>query len=437
MKSNLSILIFFCLSIFTYLSTNASCSSIIITEINDTIDQGTVEIVKESLNLAKIEEAQGIILLINTPGGGLEETFKIATLINMSEIPFIGYVYPTGSAAWSAGTFILMSTHISVMGNHTIIGSCQPVEISLTGSRLINDSKRINALATWIETRAEMNDRNGSISRKFVTENLNLNETEALKFGVIDYTASSIDHLINVINGTVVSTNKGEITIRLMGVNKIRYSPSLKIIIIKFFSNPIISGLLFFVGIFAIIFGISSPGFGAEIFGIIAIMLFLLGSGFSVPILSIIFIIMGFLLLISEIYIIPGFGIIGIGGIICLIIGLIFLVPSHSIGWAISMNWINNVILIMLTAAIIISIFFIFLVYKILRIRKKKSVVGSFIGQTGKTIDKVEPNKISYIRFKGELWQAISEQEIDKNTKVIIIDKDDTLLKVKQKEGKN
>ncbi len=196
MKLKFFLIFLFLISISLSFGVTSQSSNIIVVEITDTIDQSTVEILKESIQLAKNENSQAIILLLDTPGGGLKETFEIAEMINNSDIPVVGYVYPTGSAAWSAGTFILISTHVAAMSDYTIIGSCQPVEISIEGTHLINDSKTINALTKWIETRAEMYNRNQTIVSRFITENLNLNETSALEYGVIEYKSSSIELLI-------------------------------------------------------------------------------------------------------------------------------------------------------------------------------------------------------------------------------------------------
>jgi membrane-bound serine protease (ClpP class) len=189
------------------------------------------------------------------------------------------------------------------------------------------------------------------------------------------------------------------------------------------------------LGIFALIFGISSPGFGAEIFGVIAILISLIGSGFAISEISIIFIIIGCLLLIIEIFATPGFGVIGIGGIICLVLGFIFLIPTYSTReWVISMNWINELITIILAAGILIAIFFGFLLYKILQIRKKKKAIGVFIGETATSIDKIYPGKPGYVRFKGEYWQAKSDMIIEPNKNVVIIKKEGSILIVKAKE---
>ena len=435
MKLKLSLIFPLFIFIFLSFSTIAQSSNVLVVEITDTIDQSTVEILKESMQQARNENSRAIILLLDTPGGGLQQTFEIADIINKSEIPIIGYVYPTGSAAWSAGTFILMSTHIAAMADHTIIGSCQPVEITLEGTKLVNDSKRINALVSWIETRAEMRNRSKTAAAKFITENLNLNATAALESQVIEYVSSSIDQLLQDINGSLVPTSKGIVVLNTANAKQIRYSPSLGILIMKFISNPILTSLLLMLGIFALIFGISSPGFGAEVFGVIAILLSLIGSGFAISTLSIIFIIIGCLLLIIEIFATPGFGVIGIGGIILLLIGAIFLIPSYSTTeWVISMDWINDAILVLVAVAVIVAIFFVFLLYKVIKIRTKKAAVGTFIGEKAKTIDRITPDKPGYVRFKGELWKAKSDITIEPNTKVIIVEKDESTLKVKPKE---
>jgi len=429
---------FFILLIILFFSITCKASensNVLLVEINGTIDRSTVEILKESMQQANNENSEAIVLLLNTPGGGLQETFEIAEMINKSEIPVVGYVYPTGSAAWSAGTMILISTHIAAMSDYTVIGSAQPVEITLEGTKLVNDSKTINALVKWIETRAELYGRNQSIVGKFITENLDLNATLAKEYGVIEFVSSSIEQLLLEINGTKVTTAKGEITIDTINARQIKYSPSFGIILMEFFSNPILSSLLLMIGIFALIIGISTPGFGAEVFGIIAILLSIVGSGFAISTLSIIFLIIGFILLIIEIFVTPGFGVIGIGGIITLLVGAIFLIPSYSTNeWVINMDWINDAIILLVVVVIFIAIFFSFLLYKIIQAKKRKAAIGTFIGEEAKTIDRITPDKPGYVRFKGEYWQATSDMTIETNSKVIIVGKDESTLKVKLKE---
>jgi membrane-bound serine protease (ClpP class) len=322
------------------------------------------------------------------------------------------------------------------MSDYTIIGSCQPVEVTATGTRLINDSKTINALTKWIETRAEMYNRNASVASEFVTKNLNLNESKALEYGVIEYVSSSSNELLENIDGVIVVTAAGNVTLNTLNVKQINYLPSIKIVLMEFFSNPILVSILFMLGIFALIFGISSPGFGAEAFGVIAILLSLVGSGFSISVLSIIFIVVGILLFVIEIYLLPGFGVVGIVGIISLLIGSIFLIPSYpNREWLITMDWIQDALIVVIAIVVLLAIFFMFLLYKILQIIKKKKATNVFIGQRAVTSDKITPENPGYVKFKGEYWKATSDETIEENTKVIIIDRDESTLKVKPKDS--
>jgi len=429
------LIFFFFLLLFLSSSVSAQTSSVVLVEITDTIDQSTVEVITDSLKQAETSNAQAVILLLNTPGGGLDQTFEIAEIIKQSDIPVIGYVYPSGATAWSAGTFILLSTPLAAMADHTIIGSCQPIETSLEGTRFINDSKIINALVEWLQERAVMYGRNETLAKLFITQNRNVNATVAKNSNVIEIVASSVDQLLNDIDGRNVTTATGTITLNTRDAEQVRYSPSLKIQILKLISNPILSSLLLMLGIFALLIGISTPGYGAEVFGVIAILLSLIGSGFSISSLSIIFIIIGCLLLAVEIFVTPGFGAVGIGGIICLVIGSIFLIPSYPTrNWLISGEYMTDAIIIMLLVIVLFALFFAFLLYKVLQIRKKKSSVGKFAGEKAVAIERITPEKPGFVRYKGEYWQAKSEVVIETNTKVLIIEKDETMLIVKPLE---
>lgn len=423
---------FFFIILFLSISASAQSSSVLLVEITGTIDQATVEILSDSLKQAESLDAKAVVLLLNTPGGGLDQTFEIAAKIKQSAIPIIGYVAPSGATAWSAGTFILLSTPLAAMANHTIIGSCQPIETTLEGTRFINDSKIINALVEWLQERATMYDRNATLAGLFITKNKNVNATVAKESNIIEVVAPSVDQLLDDIDGRSITTASGLVNLETKDAEQIRYSPSIQIQLLKLISNPILASLLLMLGLFSLLIGISSPGYGAEVFGVIAILLSLIGSGFTISTLSIIFIIIGCLLLAIEIFLIPGFGVVGVGGILCLVIGSIFLIPSYPTRkWLISGEYMTDALIVMLVVIVLFAVFFAFLLYKILQIRKKKSVLGKFSGEQAVTIERITPEKTGFVRYKGEYWQAKSDTIIETNTKVIIVDKDETTLIVK------
>jgi len=420
----------FILFLFSSFLAQAESKTVLVAEIDGPITQATVELVEESIDYAESRGLDALIFTIDTPGGGLDETHKIVELIEQSNVPIIGYVYPTGATAWSAGTFVLLSTDIAVMKNHTVIGSCQPVEMTMTGSRPINESKYINALTEWIRSIAAENGRNASIAERFITENLNLNASNALKYNVIEFISPSIDTLLRQINGTHV---KGKI-LATKDAKIEYYSPSPAFHLVSVLSNPALSSILLIIAIFSIIFGIHTPGHGAEVFGVIALILALIGMGFSVPVISAFFLIVGFVLIMIEIFITPGFGFIGTGGIIAILLGSILLVPSYSnMRWLISSEYQNILLLFAIVPTILIAAFFVFALYKVMIIRGKKPVLNRFVGEKAETLDEITPTKTGYVRYRGEYWLAKSaEGRIPARKKVIIEKKEGPILIVKE-----
>jgi membrane-bound serine protease (ClpP class) len=182
-----------------------------------------------------------------------------------------------------------------------------------------------------------------------------------------------------------------------------------------------------------LILGISTPGYGAEVFGVIAICLGLMGMGFDIAPMAIAFLIIGSILLLMEIFVTPGFGVLGIGGIICLVIGSIFLIPSYPTGWMISREYQRTLTVCLLTPTLIVAGFFGFALSKVIAIRKKKPVIGELIGEEAVAVDELKPGKTGFVRYRGEYWEAIADEEIKPNEKVLIIEKDGATLIVKKK----
>jgi membrane-bound serine protease (ClpP class) len=409
-------------------------SSILVTKIDSAITPATAENIDEAIKAGDRLNVQAIVILLNTPGGQLDATFKIIEFIEASEIPVISFVYPSGAKAWSAGTFILLSSHVAAMAPHTIIGSAQPVSYSpIEGSKPIEDAKIINSLSAFIVERARMHGRNETCARLFVEENLNLNNDDALRFKAIDIESSNIDVLFEKLDGAKVKTVYGESTLTSKSASYIEHTPSLKVTFLTFISDPILAFLLFSIGLYAIIFGLASPGYGAEVFGAIAIIIGLIGLGFSINFASILLIGLGMVLMIVEAYS-PGFGLFGGAGLLCLIIGSLFIIPFEGAKWLISLEWYNYFISIVLGIAVILGAFTLFMVYKILQTRRRKPVIGKLIGEIVEAIDEINSNKVGYVRYKGEYWKAKSEEGLEPGMKAIIKNKEGPILVVEPKK---
>ncbi|HID05258.1 MAG TPA: hypothetical protein EYP20_05580, partial [Aigarchaeota archaeon] len=94
-------------------------------ELSGYVSPATVDYVEESLRRAG--EYSAVLITIDTFGGLGDSMFKIIDAILDSPVPVIGFVYPAGRQALSAGTYILLATDYAAMAPHTIIGSAQPV----------------------------------------------------------------------------------------------------------------------------------------------------------------------------------------------------------------------------------------------------------------------------------------------------------------------
>ncbi|MBN1133535.1 MAG: nodulation protein NfeD [Methanosarcinaceae archaeon] len=417
--------------IFILLSTSSASASseqkVLVLEISDSITPVTDDIVEDALSVVVEEDFSVLLITLNTPGGGLDETLKIIELIEQSEVPVIGYVYPEGAKSWSAGTLILISTDVAAMAPHTIIGSAQPVEMSAGGIEPVEDSKVVNALVAVAREKARMHSRNETIAERFITENLNLNAESALDAGVIEFVSQTIEDLLIQVDGEVVKEKE----LRTEGAQIEYYVPSMRLAFMNLISNPVISSILLMLGIYGVVLGISNPGVGAEIFGIIAITLGLIGTGFDVNTAAIFLVLVGIGLLALELQA-PGFGIFGISGIICIIVGSILLVPLSYPHFYTPAEFQKTVITAIVAPTLVIGIILVFVIYKVIEIRHKKPVIGEMIGDVAKTIDQIAPEKPGFVRYKGEYWKARADELIEKEEKVEIIGKDGAMLVVKR-----
>ncbi len=425
MKKILVVTLIIFLSAIT-LTTSSFSKNVLIVKIDGIINIATEELISEAVNFAATSNSEAIVILIDTPGGMMDSTFKIVNIIENSKIPIIGYVYPIGGKAWSAGTIILMSCHIAAMSPISIIGSCQPVSFNpLGGSTPVNDTKIINALTTYLTERARMRGRNETAARFFVEKNLNLGAEDALENGVIEFVASNIDDLLKMVDGVQVRTINGDVILDTENVQIINFTPGLRVNILKIICEPTIAYLFLLLGLYAIIFGFATPGYGGEAVGAILIILGLIGLGLlSVNILSLILIGLGAIFLVAEL-VTPGFGIIGSGGIFCIIIGTLLLISEPIL---VTGEWLTTFYTVGVSIAAVLGGFMLFTAYKVLKARRAKPIIGAIIGDIAIAIDDIDSGGYGFIRYHGEYWKAKANQNIRKGQKVLIKGKDGPML---------
>jgi len=177
---------------------------VLLAEIADAIDRSTVDYIAEAVDEAESGGYAALVVRFDTPGGGLAETEAIAGLFLRTDVPVLGWVGEAGAHAWSAGTILLESTDIAAMAPGTTIGSVQPVVIGPGGIEPVTDEKIVNAVVESLRVKMALHlvpDRNESLARAFVVDNLNLNATDAERLGATEIVAENLSDFLAQADG--------------------------------------------------------------------------------------------------------------------------------------------------------------------------------------------------------------------------------------------
>jgi membrane-bound serine protease (ClpP class) len=193
------------------------------------------------------------------------------------------------------------------------------------GTTTVNDTKVINALKEKIVSVSDVHNRNVTQAARFITDNDNLTPDKALDRNVIEAIASDPQDLLTKADKATVTTNKGVKVLDLSNAEIVKHNPSLRVMLVDFLSNPVIATAFFTIGFFALIYGLTSPGFGAEIAGASLIILGLVGQGFDINWATFALLAIGVGLLAYDLYS-PGFGALGIGGIALISLGSVLMI---------------------------------------------------------------------------------------------------------------
>lgn len=435
------VLVLLGVSVLSPLAARAQGTQVLYAEISGAIDSNTVEYMTDAINLASSGGYAALVVRLDTPGGDLASTLLIdERMIQATNLPVIGWVGPPGGSAASAGTIILEWTDIAAMAPGTSIGSVQPVELGITGTTPVTDSKIINYVVAQLENGMHIHDRNESLASLFVTQNLNLDSGSALALRATNYTAATVQDLLSQVsghrfvfqeNGTVVK----DFTLNVAGADIVSFSPSLRVQLLSFLTDPLIAVLLLIVGVYLVIFGLHAPGHGAEVAGIITVLLALIGLGFSVDPIALLLIIVGVVLLILEVKH-PGFGAFGIGGIVAIAIGALFLAPlgpptqPGGSGSLVTPGYQIGFVITLLVPTLLFGALILFAMYKVNEVRRRRPTVGELAGEPAMAEEPLVKDTKGYVRMKGELWQAIADTDVPAGTRVYVVEAQGLLLRV-------
>lgn len=405
------VLILFLSAISIPLSTSqfeAEDRKILWVELNEPITAASADNVAAAVQEASTGKYNAIIISLDTFGGSADSTFKIIDNIQSSSVPVIGYVYPAGKHALSAGTIILMASDYAAMAPYSTIGSSQPV----IGTEPTNETKFVNAIVAKLVTLAELHGRNSTQVSRFVTDNDNLTPDKALKNHVIEAIAENPEDLLTKAHGVKVRTLAGgEVALDTLDAQLVKFEPSLRVSLLRILSDPIVSTMFLSIGVLALILGLSSPGFGAEVLGASLLILGLIGQGFDVNWAALALMGIGAGLLVFELHV-HGFGIIGVGGVLVLAVGMALLVAQPVNPILVPSSRTNEIIATLAVLLIPFVGLFGFLMYKAYKATKIKRVITKYPTGKGRAVDDLSPDKVGYVVIGGEYWRAKSSVNI-------------------------
>jgi len=394
------------------------------------IDLGLAPYVSRVVSDAEDAGADAIVFKINTFGGRVDAATQIKDAIIGTDLLTIAFI---NNRAISAGALIAISCDKIVMVPGSSIGAATVVD--QTGEK--QSEKYQSYMRSEMRSTAERNGRRtdiaqGMVDESFVIEGLvdstqliTLTANESYKYEIADTLIESIDEVLKYF--------------KLEGAETVVQRSNWAEDVVRFLNNPIISSILIMIGFFGLFAEIKSPGWGVPgTAGLLALTLFF-GSSYILQLASIVEILMflvGLGLILLEVFVIPGFGIAGIGGIL-LIIASLFLALIGADPF-LDMRAVSMAI-IQLTVALVLSIILIIVLAKFLprtTIFKKfvlsveeKSEEGfvshttteDMVGKMGKALTDLRPSGTAEI--DGNRVDVVTDSEfIEKGSRLKIVE---------------
>ncbi|MGI6036729.1 MAG: NfeD family protein [Limnochordia bacterium] len=406
----------------------AGSERVLVIPIRGDIETGLAEFVQRSLRTAQREGVQAVIMEIDTFGGRVDAATEIADMIIEFPIPIIAHVR---GRAWSAGALIAIATDTLIMSPGSSIGAAEPRPA---------EEKTVSALRAEFESMAERNQRDpliaaAMVDRDLVIEGLvaqdkilTLSAQEAARRGFADLILTSRQEVLAELG--------------LTGAEIIEMEPNWAERMARFFTTPTVSSLLLTIGFLGLIAEVTTPGWGIPgTVGITALSVFF-GGRYLVGLAgvgSIFLFIVGLVLLLVEIFLIPGFGFVGIGGLVAIFYSIYssFPTPQAALG--------------VMAVTLVSTIFFGYLLIRyagrigawdrlVLSTSATKEEgyvappsMAHYAGKEGQTLTPLRPSGV--IEIEGERLDALSEgRYIPAQSPIVVIRVEGSKIIVKVKE---
>jgi membrane-bound serine protease (ClpP class) len=382
------------------------------------ISPATDDFISSAIERASTDGAAALVIELDTPGGLLESTKSIVKNVLAAPIPVVVYVSPGGASATSAGVFITLAAHVAAMAPGTTIGAAHPV--TDRGGDIEGDMRQKveNFAASLVESLARRRGRNVEWAVKAVRESVSITEAEALEKKVVDVVAASLKELVKKTDGREVEVAGTKLRLELsktLGTDgeprTVDVPMTLRQKVLSIITDPNIAYLLMMAGMLGLYFEFSTPGaVFPGVAGAICLLLALL-AGQVLPINStgVLLILLGMSFFVAELFL-PSFGMLGVGGIIALTLGSLFLYAPDS-------NLRVDRSLIAATALAFGSAL-LGIMFLLVRDRRRRPMTGAegLVDEVGVAMTSIHAD--GKVKVHGELWNATSSEPIEARKRV-------------------
>jgi membrane-bound serine protease (ClpP class) len=398
-------------------------AQIIEIRIGDEIEPVMAEYVDNGIEEAARRHASLVLITMDTPGGLSTSMEDIIHNILQSPVPVAIFISPAGSRGASAGFFILESADIAAMAPGTHAGAASPL-LAIGGVPLQVDEtlkkKILNDATAFLRSYSAKRGRNVQLAESAVVDGKAWTETEALDGKLIDLIANSPEDLLSKLDGRTIKRFDGSSAqLALRNPQRIAFSMSFRQRFLSRIVQPDAFFILLIVGVLGLYTEFTHPGMVAPgVIGGIALVLALYAMHIlPVAPAGIVLILLALGLFILEAKY-TSHGVLAIGGIVAMLLGALMLVRSPLTHAGVSLGVAFGVTLPFALLTIL-------LMRLVLRSRSWKPLTGmeQLVGSPGEVTEPLVRHKDSeffqgMVRLHGELWRAVSREEIPAGAQV-------------------
>lgn len=398
--------------------------------VDGSINPATASYIERGIKRAEKENAQCLILNLNTPGGLLKSTRVIVGAIMDAKVPVVVYVNPPGAHAGSAGVFITMAAHVAAMAPATNIGAAHPVAGGGAQMDSTMNRKATNDAVAFIRTIAEKRNRNAEWAEQAVRQSESITGIIAVQKNVVDLVATSTKELLKELDGRTIQLSRTTVTMKTASAAVEGVEMTLGEKLLNIFSDPNLAYILLMIGFYGILFELYNPGaIFPGVAGVIGLILGLYAlHALPVNYAGLALILFGILLLILEIKI-TSYGLLTVGGVASLVLGSLMLIKEDP-----TFPLMKISLTLILTTVGLTVLFFLFILGAGMKAQRAKPVTGveGFIGETGVVLNDLNP--VGSVRVHGEIWEARakSDEKIEAGALIRVVEEKNFRLTVER-----